>query len=190
MSETATAHTIGIMLGAAGSPAELNDHKGRKWLIGHPTQKAKERLEKLATAKASANLRAMRDTLPEDEYEEHFERLSDKIATGDFKTWRSGWHKIVLAADGSGTALFVLALLKEHHPDATEEDVVDLAVNCPEEIKLAMAQVLPPFMALIVEGLPIKEKQKALAIEKLKGATEEIVASLSRSTSAPATAST
>ena len=174
------APNVGVQLGAAGSPAEIICN-GKTWRFGHPTQKAKERLEKLATAKAAHEIRRLKSDLDPATYDELFTALIDRITNGEYRTWKSGWHNTVTARDGSGFVLFLLSLLQEYHSQATEKDVEEIARYTPEEIRLAFAQLLPPFFLFLVETTDVGEEQKAGAREAMAALGEMLKAALATS---------
>jgi hypothetical protein len=159
---------IGTMLGAAGACPEI-DLKGNRWKIGHPTQRAKAVLEELAVAKAVAEIRRLKGILPPDAYAETFAELTSRIAAGDYRTWGGGWQRVVLAPGNSH--LFLLSLLREHHPQASEDDARALALGEPEQVGAALARVVPGFFSLLLDPLPLQETQRAEANRMLEQLT-------------------
>ena len=158
------APNIGVQLGAAGSPAVIVAN-GKTWRFGHPTQAAKERLEKLATAKAEIEVSRLEGTISPQAFDRMYTAFIDRVTNGEYRTWKSSWHNAVTARDGSGFILFLLALLQEHHSQATEKDVEEIAKYAPHKIRLVMAQLLPPFFLFLVETTEAEEEQKAAARE-------------------------
>lgn len=148
---------IQTMLGAAGACPEI-PFKGKLWRIGHPTQRSKSTLEELAAAKASSEIRALKNVLPAEAYKEHFRELNSSLAAGDYRTWRSGWQSVVLNAEGAH--LFLLALLRENHPNATEREALALCLGEPELVGAALTRVVPGFFDLLMEDLPIEGQQR------------------------------
>ena len=148
---------VQTLLGAAGACPEI-PHQGKVWRIGHPTQRAKAVLEELAVAKATAEIRALKNVVPADAYSELFAELTTRISAGDFRTWGTGWQRIVFG--GVNAHLFLLSLLREHHRDATEDDARSLAANEPEQVQAALVRVVPGFLSLLLAGLPLSPDQR------------------------------
>lgn len=157
---------IGDVLGAAGACPEVVSG-ATVWKVGHPTQKAKAALEELAASKAVANVRAMRDVLPAEDYAEMWDETRADLQAGAFKTWQKGWKRVVMG--GGGEHLFLLALLREHHPKATEADALALAAEEPEQVAAALARVVPGFLSVLLDGVPIpparRDQLKAAILE-------------------------
>lgn len=139
---------IGVLLGSAGPCPEFTA-LGKKWTVAHPTQDAKARLEKLAAKVALDEVRRMKDVLDPQAYQEAFTEVTRSLK--DFRTWKSGWQKIVF--DPEYAHLFFWSLLQEKHPDATEAEVLALCQKAPEEVQAALAQVLPDFFQLLLNGI-------------------------------------
>jgi hypothetical protein len=153
MTEEATlppAPNIGIMLGSAGSPAEFYA-LGHKWKLGHPTQRAKDRLEKLAAKKAFDEIRKLKGTVDPEDYQGMFSELTKQVTNKSYHTYHEGWERIVLG-DGSDGLLFVQSLMMEYHPDITEEKILEIAQESPEEVIAALATNIPAFFLLLKYG--------------------------------------
>lgn len=164
-------------LGAAGACPEIS-FQGKTWKVGHPTGRARSVLEELAVAKATAEVRSLKTALPPDAYAEMFTELCGRISAGDYRTWGAGWQRIIFGTQNSH--LFLLSLLRENHPEATEADAKAIGFGCPEEVQLALARVVPDFFALLLQGLPLSPEQKA----QMEGLVAEVVARL-KAPSAP-----
>jgi len=149
--------SVQTMLGAAGACPEIV-FQGKTWKIGHPTQRAKAVLEELAVSKATAEVRALRSVLPADAYSELFAELTNRISAGDYRTWGPGWQRIVFG--GTNAYLFLLSLLRENHKDAAEADAKALAVGEPEQVQTALVRVVPGFLSLLLDGLPLNPDQR------------------------------
>jgi hypothetical protein len=150
------------MLGASGACPEIRLN-GKTWRVGHPTQRAKAALEVLAVAQAVAEIRELKGTLPPDAYAELFRELNTAIAAKHYKTWGDGWQRVVWGPQSAH--LFLLSLLRENHPDATEEDALALAAGAAEEVAAALAVVVPPFVSLLLESrkdVPPEQRKRVL----------------------------
>jgi hypothetical protein len=148
---------VQTLLGAAGACPEIV-HNGKTWRIGHPTQRAKAVLEELAVSKATAEIRALKGALPPDAYSELFAELAARISAGDYRTWGAGWQRVVFSP--LNAHLFLLSLLRECHPAATEADAKELAAGEPEQVHVALLRVVPGFLSLLLEGLPLNPAQR------------------------------
>lgn len=159
------------MLGAAGACPEITC-SGKTWKIGHPTQRAKAVLEELAVSKAIDEIIALERFVPADKYKKLFESLRDAITAGEYKTGGPGWARVALT--GVNAHIFLLALLRECHPEATEQDARDLAIREPQRVQLALARVVPDFFELFLSGLPLPPEQRV----KIQAALELVKQSL------------
>lgn len=142
---------VTTLLGSAGARPEIR-HAGTVWKIGHPSQRAKSELELLAVAAAFAEVRELKAALPADAYAEAFQELVSSVAAKHYKTWGPGWQRVVWGPQSSH--LFLLSLLREAHAQATEADAKALAAACPEEVTLALVQVVPNFVSLLLNDRP------------------------------------
>lgn len=151
-------------LGAAGGSPEI-PFNNKIWKIGHPTQRAKETLERLAVAKATAEIMALKGAVDAQAYAELFESHKRDITSGSYRTWGDGWQRVTFAPQNA--QLFLLSLLRENHPEATELDAKTLALGAREEVEIALAQVVPGFFSMLLEEMPLPPEQKAAVREKL-----------------------
>lgn len=149
---------VGALLGDAGACPEIK-WNGRAWKIGHPTQDAKTALEELVVSKAVAEVTALEGVLPPAAYAKLFDRLQDRIETGHYRTFGAGWVKQTTSPAGS--VYFLLALLREKQPDATEGDAAGLAAAKGGEVQLALSRVVPGFFdVLLASASHLKPEQK------------------------------
>ncbi len=130
---------------------------GKPWKVGHPTQAAKARLEKLAARVALDEVRRLKDVLDPAAYSETFSEATRSLP--EYRTWRPGWQRVVF--DPANVHLFLLSLVQEHHPNATETDIIALSRAAPEEVTAALAQVIPDFFRLLLAGLEMTPDQRA-----------------------------
>src|ERR1700757_3924286 len=139
--------SVVTMLGNSGAFPEI-PLDGKVWKIGHPTQRAKAVLESLAIQKATDEVLSKEGVLPPAAFERVWESFTDKIAGGDFKTWRKGWRKAVF---GPPETLFLLSILRENHPEATEKDALKIMIQKPRQLQVAYMEVVPGFLSLLME---------------------------------------
>ena len=170
---------VTTMLGNSGACPEIVVD-GKTWRIGHPTQRAKAELERLAVAMAVAEIRALKEMLPADAYQETFRELTDSIAAKHYRTWGAGWQRVVWGPQSAH--LFLLSLMREHHPQATELDAQTIAAAEPEQVIAALVQVVPNFVALLLADRPeVTPEQRT----QIVGVVEEAVKRLSLSQPQP-----
>lgn len=160
------------ILGSSGASPEIH-LDGKAWKIGWPTQRAKAALEELAAAKAVAEVRALKGALPPDAYAEMFAELTASISAGDYRTWRAGWQRQIIG--GGNSQLFLLSLLRENHPTATEADAVRLAREAAEEVAAALARVTPGFFDVLLAGLNLTADQQAKTRELVAEAVARLL---------------
>lgn len=171
------------MLGDAGACPEIQ-WNGKVWRIGHPTQRAKAALEELAAAKAVTEVTALRAALPPAVYAELFDGVLKDVASGAYRTFGPGWVRQTTGP--AGPALFLLSLLRERHPEATEADAIGLAAAKGDELKAALARVVPGFFDLALESHPAPPEAKALIRGQIAAA---MLAAFSGPTDSPPPAS-
>jgi hypothetical protein len=162
---------VGVMLGAAGPCPEFT-HAGKRWTVGHPTQAAKARLENLAGKVALDEVRRMKDVLDPAAYQETFAEVTRSLK--DYRTWKPGWQRVVF--DPEYAHLFFMSLLQEKHPGVTEGEVLELCAGAPEEVQAALAQVLPDFFQMLLDGIADRLTPEARA--EVAGAVAKVRAAL------------
>lgn len=172
---------MGPVLGAAG-PCPTVTHNGKTWQIGHPTQNAKATLEILVVEAAQRNIDKLKSSLSVARYEAKCAALDTKIEGGHHRTWGSLWRSVNSGPDG--TALFLLSLLREKHPEATFEDAEALLRDEPRGTGRAFMQVAPAFFSLLVACLPgATPQEKEKQMESLRADFARELASLTHSES-------
>jgi hypothetical protein len=172
--------SVTTMLGAAGACPEVR-HGGKVWKVGHPTQRAKACLEQLAAAQALAEVTVLKGIVPPDQYAELYQSVRDAITARHYKTWGEGWQKIVWGP--MSAQLFLLSLVRENHPDATEDDVLAMAGGAPEQVAAALALVVPPFVSLLLSDRKDVTPEQRAAI---MGVAERVASQLAPSPPPPA----
>jgi len=126
------------------------ENNGKKWTIGKPTRTAKEEFETFITQQAWNEIAALREIVPE----AFSEAKSEFVRLAGSKEYRAGGKAWMAAFHGpDGDALFLLSLLKEHHPDATLNDARGLMFDKPEDVEAALAVMVPGFFEFVA-GLP------------------------------------
>lgn len=160
------------LLGDAGACPEV-ELGGKTWRIGHPTQRAKAALEELAAASAVAEVVALKGVVPAATYAEMFEGVARAVKRREYRTFGPGW--LEQTTGPAGGSLFLLSLLRERHPEATEDDALALATAKPDEVQAALARVLPPFFELLMAKAPIPDAQKPKVLAAITGAMADFL---------------
>lgn len=158
---------LNAVLGQSGACPEISDN-GKTWKIAHPTQQAKAILNVLIVQRASEEIETQGKNLPPGVSARMFDSLTKMVVAKHFHTWHPGWLEAVGSQDGD--ILFLLSLLKINHPTATEADAFTLYANCPGKVKIALAQVMPPFFDLLEPDFPpqVEASQRAELMEGLR----------------------
>lgn len=131
--------------------------KGKTYKVGRPDGDAKGRLEKLVKKVAIDEVRAMKESLDPEAYRELFESRTRSLKRYD--TWRDGWQAIVF--DPANAHLFLWSLLQAHQPAITEKEVTALTAEAPEEVQLALVQVMSDFFQMLLAELNLTPDQQA-----------------------------
>lgn len=150
------------MLGSAGACPEIK-HNGKTWRVGHPTQRAKATLEVLAADVAIAEVEALEATMDPKRYAKAYKHVMTSVQSREYRTWGEGWQKVVWGPMSSH--LFLFSLIRENHPDATEANVIELMQTEPTQVARALAQVVPPFVRLLLSerrDIPPKQREELL----------------------------
>lgn len=132
--------------------------EGKTWKVGHPTRAARDLLEALALKRAWENVEATRTMLPA-AFQELKTELVTLIGSSDYKTGGRGWKASVSGPDGN--ALFLVSLLKEHHPEVTLQDARRLISHRPDDVEVALAAVVPGFFELVADDREVPPDRRA-----------------------------
>ncbi len=130
---------LGAILGAAGGPFPI-DLPGKTWLVGHPTQAAAERFNKLVKADAARQAQEEDAEMPG---LDALGQLRRDLTAGHYNAGGKLWREMLTGPRAN--VLYLLALLREHHPDATAADAERLTRDAAELVGLALQEVTPPF---------------------------------------------
>jgi hypothetical protein len=165
--------SITTILGASGTCPTII-HKGKTWKLGHPTGKAKSELETLVIRKATDETLALKNILEPQQYGEIFESFRLAVSAGQYRTGKPGW--LATAFVGLNSPLFTLSLLRQNHPEATEQDVMTLAAEEPEQVMIALEVVAPPFFDLLLDSMELPPQEKAKVGEVFEQAKQVLIA--------------
>lgn len=155
-------------LGAAGECPRVTAD-GREWRVGWPTKRSKSRLMELVAAQAVREVLALKSALPPADYAPLWDGVQTALAAREHRTGGALWQRVM--ASQSGATLFLLALLRENHPEAAEDDAKRLAATEPEQVTAAVLRVTPPFFQLVGEELGLPPDQMTEAARQAVGRT-------------------
>jgi hypothetical protein len=174
---------VGPSLGGAG-PCPTIVHGDRKWVVGHPDQRAKARLELITLETAVANHEASLPYLPAARRAKKEKEFDAAVNGGHWRTWGELWGAVNSSPDGN--SLFLLSLLREHQPDATLVDANKLWTEAGRATARAFAVVVPGFFAVLVADRAEPPEVKAEVLAQSIANTMASIAPLL--TDAPSTA--
>jgi hypothetical protein len=174
VSENSDAPGVGPGLGGSG-PCPTVVGGGKTWTIGHPTQRAKAHLEILTAATAIDQLEELKPVLKPEVWARRAAELDAKIDGGQHRTWCPLWSAV--NGGPNGTPLFLLSLMRDHHPEATLADVRELIASEPMRVRAALACVVPRFFILLAESAPIPPEMRAKLVQQ---GIEELTRSFDR----------
>lgn len=118
---------------------------GKTWRIGFNTQDAKARLEELMRSHVVREALKNKRAVGGPDGEELFAAKMKQVEGGHYLSFAEGWRDLLRTPVG-GT-LYLLSLLQEHHPDATESDARRLLVQESEQTTAALTAITPDFLA-------------------------------------------
>ena len=143
--ETAPA-SVGDVLGAAGEPATVR-WRDRDYRVGPPTTGAITRAEMLVAKAAGSELDALRGQLPDAQFRKLDTALTAKLLARAHRAGGELFNEVMGSPDGQ--VLYLLALLREHHPDLNESDARGMMAEVPEQVERALILVTPDFLRLV-----------------------------------------
>jgi hypothetical protein len=137
------APSLGTILGGSGAPFPV-EHAGRTYRIAAPTNQARDVFHKLVVAAALKGAQQAEIDMPGLGCLDQFRR---DYAAGKYKPGASGWREY--GTGEKGNALFLAALLYQHHPDITPDAAEELYEAQPDAVGVALAEVMPPFFDIL-----------------------------------------
>lgn len=164
------------VLGAAGEPPGFT-WRGKQYKLGFPDGKAKARLEELICQAETAAVQALRAVVTPAEFAEHQRALGRMIRTREYRT-RDGlvWHKYMLGEEAAtGFQLYLLALLREFHPELTEDDVRNMLEEERDFVLFAADRVVPGFFTFLVAERALPAGLAGEATERFRRTLRQLV---------------
>lgn len=156
------AGSTGDFLGGSAEPPIVK-WKGKEFKVapgGLPT--VLDRLEKLVAQHATEAVRELKDTLDPDAYAATWQDLMNDLKARKNKTGGS-LYQAVLSSPEAGH-LYLLALVREYHPDFTEADAIQMTADEPEQVQAAIILVSPDFFRLTLKRQGASEEAITLAL--------------------------
>jgi hypothetical protein len=163
---------VSDVLGASGDCPRIvvgEDPNQKTWLVSWPTQKAKTRLNNLFIGMAEQNVNESSAGLSPARRAQADKDFSEAMRRGDYKTWGAGW--LAEYQTPRGQVMFLLSLLQEKHPTATEADAIALFRDKGGEVTRALLRVAPPFFSLMIDDMPTAPMADPEALLAFKMAT-------------------
>jgi len=137
-------NVAGVSHMAAG-PGPTVVSGGKTWRLGFNTQDAKGRLEELVRGHVVRDAIKTKRAVGGADGDETYAHTDRLLKQGHYYTFAQGWAEIIQSPVGA--VMFLMSLLQEHHPDATEADAMRLLADEPEQIEAAVSAVSPDFFA-------------------------------------------
>lgn len=144
---------------------------GIEWKVGWPTKRAKKRLEQMVAGKAITEVDSLKDMLSAELYRKKSDDVLSLVTAGEHRVGGQLWNRVM--ASESGATLYLLSLLRENHPDATEEQTYRLMLHSPEQVRVAIALVTPNFYRLIGEEKGLTPDQQAQLMKQAQDALSQ-----------------
>lgn len=142
---------------------------GRTWRLGFNTQDAKGRLEELFRAHVVRDALKTKRLLGGEDGDEAYRETDKLVKQGHYRTFARGW--LDLLNSPVGAVLYVLSLAQQFQPDATEDDVLRLMSEEPEQTQAAVESISPDFFraAAIQVGADLAAADSVAAAVRSRG---------------------
>jgi hypothetical protein len=163
---------IGPALGGEGSPCPVVEFGGQTWKVGWPTERARLRQEFLVAEYAENELKKQREFLDPRAFAAKWAALESDVRAGHHRVGGALWDSVF--SGPAGMPVVLLALLREHHPEATLDTAWLLYYSGTDSVRMALAKVLPPFATLLVQTAPVNQEEKARRAQTLADAMLEM----------------
>jgi hypothetical protein len=160
--------SVGDVLGAAGSPAEVV-WGGKTYKVGPPTDGAISRVEMLVAAQAGAEVDALKGVLPDSQHRELADDLKRKLMARSHRAGGDLFTETLQSPDGQ--VLYLLALLREYHPEMTERDARRMTADVPDQVERALILVTPDFLMLVAEMKGADPRRVQAILDQLNRST-------------------
>jgi hypothetical protein len=160
--------SVGDVLGAAGEPATI-DWNGKTYKLAPLTYGAVTRTEMLVAKSVSAELESMRGELPDGQFRRLEADLTAKLLGRAHRAGGALFTEVMSSADGQ--VMYLLALLREHHPDATETDARRMMADVPDRVERAILLVTPDFLRLVAATKGADPRRVQAALDQLSRST-------------------
>jgi hypothetical protein len=168
-------------LGGPG-PTILERSTGKTWRLGFDNPNAQARLEELVRGHVLREGLRNQAALGGAEGRAAYDRAEEKLRDGYYWTHAEGWSALLKTP--AGGVLYLLALLRRHHPEATEADAIRLLAEEPQQAHAALDAISPSFWA----ALTLKPEADAATVAEYVAAVADGIAAARATTAPPSTA--
>jgi hypothetical protein len=150
---------------------------GKVWRLGFPTQNAKARFEQYLVDYELKLVKRQKAFLSPDEYTARMDAFAEQVENRAFSTGGVLWLKHSLKP--VGWMLWVRALFAENHKDITPDQVAEVVKAAPEEMRVALLMVIPPFVKWVVRltGEVVRQAGDPEKVEKWAAEEAKLMAS-------------
>ena len=182
MSEPVVA-SVQDVLGAAGEPPSFV-WRGRRFKVGHPTPAVEARFEELIAEAEVQAVRSLRGLVPDDDYREEIRRLGRQTRDREYRTGKGSlWVRYTVGDQAAvGANLYLLALLREHHPDFSADDLRDALEEEQDFLLLAAERVIPGFFGWAGAKLKLPPGAVGTLVESVRARVRAHLAALKGTT--------
>lgn len=157
-------------LGNAADPPTF-EWRGKAYNLGRLCPKVIARFEQLILAAETESVRALRAVLTAGEYADAVSRLGRQVRTRAFGTGGELWTKYAAGEEAqTGFRLHVLALIREHHSEVTEDDVRAMLDEDADFVLMAADEAAPDFFAHVAAVLKLAPATMTPLIDRMRAA--------------------
>lgn len=158
--------TAGVTHMTAGpGPTILERSAGKEWRLGFDNPNAQGRLEELIRGHVLREALKNQDAVGGEAGRRLYDDAVAKLAGGHYWTYGEGWQAILKTP--AGGVLYLLALLRRHHPEAAEADAIRLLAEEQQQSLAALDAISPSFWAAVAlkpEAGPAARAEFAAAV--------------------------
>lgn len=158
--------TAGVAHMTAGpGPTILERSAGKEWRLGFDNPNAQGRLEELVRGHVLREALKNQDAVGGEAGRRLYDDAVAKLAGGHYWTYGEGWQALLKTP--AGGVLYLLALLRRHHPEAAEADAIRLLAEEQQQSLAALDAISPSFWAAVAlkpEAGPAARAEFAAAV--------------------------
>lgn len=150
---------------AGPGPTILERSTGKEWRLGFDNPNAQGRLEELVRGHVLREALKNQDAVGGEAGRRLYDDAVAKLAGGHYWTYGEGWQELLKTP--AGGVLYLLALLRRHHPEASEADAIRLLAEEQQQSLAALDAISPSFWAAVAlkpEAGPAARAEFAAAV--------------------------